>query len=59
MDIACTELCGWGHYTMKGRLRLVSQKDYNLWLTERRAMQTPAMDPDDPETPQVPEERLP
>ena len=46
MDIACTELCGWGHYTMKGRLRLVSPQDYNQWLIDRQALQSPPMQPD-------------
>ena len=51
MDIACTELCGWGHYTMKGRLRLVTPKDYNLWLAERRALQNPPIDSEQQKAP--------
>lgn len=32
-DLACAELCGWGHYKMQGRLYVhPSQKDYLKWL---------------------------
>ncbi|MCH2182243.1 MAG: cytochrome c oxidase subunit II [Mariniblastus sp.] len=50
MEIACTELCGWGHYTMQGRLRLVTPTDYQAWLAERRQRQTPPMNPEQEET---------
>jgi len=50
MDIACTELCGWGHYTMKGRLRLVTPTEYQGWLAERRRRQVPPMNLDPEET---------
>jgi cytochrome c oxidase subunit 2 len=31
-DIVCAELCGWGHYKMKGRLTVESAEDYKAWL---------------------------
>ena len=31
-DIVCAELCGWGHYKMRGRLILESRKEFDLWL---------------------------
>jgi cytochrome c oxidase subunit 2 len=31
-DIVCAELCGWGHYKMKGRLTVESRKDFDAWL---------------------------
>jgi cytochrome c oxidase subunit 2 len=31
-DLVCAELCGWGHYKMKGRLTVESRKDYDAWL---------------------------
>ena len=31
-DIVCAELCGWGHYKMKGRLTVESKRDYEDWL---------------------------
>ena len=27
-DIACTELCGWGHYKMRGQLQVFSKADF-------------------------------
>lgn len=30
-DLICAELCGWGHYKMAGRVRVVSQEDYDAW----------------------------
>jgi cytochrome c oxidase subunit 2 len=34
LEIYCTELCGWGHYKMKAELRIVSQSDFDQWLSE-------------------------
>jgi cytochrome c oxidase subunit 2 len=36
-EIACTELCGLGHYKMRGTLRVVTEEEYNTWLSERLA----------------------
>ena len=33
-DIVCAELCGWGHYKMKGQIRIVSMEDYDATLAE-------------------------
>ena len=33
-DILCAELCGWGHYKMKARLKVVSQTEYQQWVEE-------------------------
>ncbi len=35
LEIICSELCGWGHYTMQGRMRLMSRADYDRWLAEQ------------------------
>ncbi len=32
LQILCTELCGWGHYKMSARLRIVPQAEYDEWL---------------------------
>ena len=29
--ILCAELCGWGHYKMRGRLIVESEDDFNEW----------------------------
>jgi cytochrome c oxidase subunit 2 len=31
-DIVCAELCGWGHYKMRGRLTVESRDEFNRWL---------------------------
>lgn len=31
-EIACSQLCGLGHYRMRGILRVVTQEDYRAWL---------------------------
>jgi cytochrome c oxidase subunit 2 len=34
-DIVCAELCGWGHYKMKGRATFEPRDDFNAWLDEK------------------------
>jgi cytochrome c oxidase subunit 2 len=36
-DIACSQLCGLGHYRMKATYQVMSQADYDAWLTEESA----------------------
>lgn len=38
-DIVCAELCGWGHYKMKGRMNVVSKEKFNQWLAQKRQEQ--------------------
>lgn len=33
-DIACAELCGFGHYQMRGFVRVVSERDFDAWLRD-------------------------
>jgi cytochrome c oxidase subunit 2 len=33
-DIVCAELCGWGHYKMRGRVRIESRADFDRWLAQ-------------------------
>lgn len=35
-DLACAELCGVGHYTMRGRVRVVSQAAFDAWLAQQK-----------------------
>ena len=35
LEILCSELCGWGHYTMQGRMKLMSRSEYDRWLAEQ------------------------
>jgi len=45
-DLVCAELCGWGHYKMKGRLTIESRASFDQWLekmgAEEQATQEPA-----------------
>ena len=34
-DIVCAELCGWGHYKMKGMLTIQSRKEFDVWLRQK------------------------
>jgi cytochrome c oxidase subunit 2 len=34
-DIVCAELCGWGHYKMRGRLTVESRADFDRWLDQQ------------------------
>ena len=38
-DIVCAELCGWGHYKMKGRITIESREDFDRWLETMYARQ--------------------
>jgi cytochrome c oxidase subunit 2 len=38
-DLYCTELCGWGHYTMTGRLTVETDEQFAEWLATRTAQQ--------------------
>ena len=38
-DIVCAELCGWGHYKMKGRVTFEPRADFDRWLAEVEARQ--------------------
>ena len=44
-DIVCAELCGWGHYKMKGRVTIESRAEFDAWLKERQAAQETRTDP--------------
>lgn len=38
-DIVCAELCGWGHYKMRGKMTIESRKTFDEWLKSKRAAQ--------------------
>ena len=33
--VVCTELCGVGHAAMRAQARVVSQEEFDAWLTEQ------------------------
>ena len=34
-DIVCAELCGWGHYKMRGEITVESRAKFDAWLAEK------------------------
>jgi len=41
-DIVCAELCGWGHYKMRGRITIESREKFDTWLAQRYGEQNQA-----------------
>lgn len=41
-DLVCAELCGWGHYKMKGRLIIESRETFDAWLQQKHEEQEAA-----------------
>lgn len=33
-DVVCAELCGWGHYKMRGRLTIENRQSFDAWLAK-------------------------
>jgi len=44
-EIACAELCGFGHTTMRGTLFVLSAEEYGAWLAEAQAAVAPPAEP--------------
>jgi cytochrome c oxidase subunit 2 len=44
-DLVCAELCGWGHYKMKGRLTIESRSSYEKWLAQLAVAQEVTQEP--------------
>lgn len=38
-DLICAELCGWGHYKMKGQISAESDQEFDLYLKDLAAQQ--------------------
>jgi cytochrome c oxidase subunit 2 len=36
-ELACAELCGKGHYSMRRVVEIVSKEDYNTWMNEQKS----------------------
>jgi len=41
-DIVCAELCGWGHYKMRGRVTIEPRERFDAWLAGKYAEQNQA-----------------
>ena len=45
LDIACAELCGINHHTMRAQLRIFSDADFNKWLAAANALIAAQLEP--------------
>ncbi len=39
-ELACAEMCGQGHFSMRRIVKVVSEKEYNEWVTKQKAAYT-------------------
>jgi cytochrome c oxidase subunit 2 len=47
-EISCDQICGNGHYSMKGVIEVVSQEDYDLWVAKQNPYYFAAFPEKDP-----------
>jgi len=48
-EISCDQMCGNGHYSMKGIVEVVEQDEYDLWMAKQKAQYLVANPDKDPE----------
>jgi cytochrome c oxidase subunit 2 len=48
-EIACSQMCGWAHYKMKGDLTVLSDTDFQRWMKEAEGDAQRRFDPADKE----------
>jgi cytochrome c oxidase subunit 2 len=41
-EIACDQMCGNGHYSMKGLIKVVTEQEYKFWLAQQKPSFKPA-----------------
>ena len=41
-EIACDQMCGNGHYSMKGMIKVVDEQEYKFWLASQQPAYKPA-----------------
>ncbi|TAK51521.1 MAG: hypothetical protein EPO24_15780 [Bacteroidetes bacterium] len=46
-EIACAQLCGLGHYRMRGYMTIMTQAEYDAWFNEQQAALVPPEQPVD------------
>ena len=47
-EISCDQMCGNGHYSMKGIIEVVDQEEYDLWLAKQKPQYFTAFPEKDP-----------
>ena len=48
-EIACSQMCGWAHYKMRGDLKVLPAADFDAWLKESQGDAVRRFDPADKE----------
>lgn len=48
-EIACSQMCGWAHFKMKGDMRVLTEDDYERWIKDAEGDSARRFDPDDKE----------
>jgi cytochrome c oxidase subunit 2 len=48
-EIACSQMCGWAHYKMKGDLIVLDDADFSRWMKEAEGDARRRWDPADKE----------
>jgi cytochrome c oxidase subunit II len=47
-EISCDQMCGNGHYSMKGIVEVVTQQEYDMWMAKQKAQYLVAFPEKDP-----------
>jgi cytochrome c oxidase subunit 2 len=47
-EISCDQMCGPGHYTMRGTIIVESQGEFNAWLAQQKPKYVDAMNMQNP-----------
>ena len=50
-EISCDQMCGRGHYTMRGIIKVVSREEYILWLAKQKPNYVQVFPDKDPNAP--------
>jgi cytochrome c oxidase subunit II len=48
-EIACSQMCGWAHYKMRGELKVLPAADFDAWMKESQGDAVRRFDPADKE----------
>jgi cytochrome c oxidase subunit 2 len=49
-EISCDQMCGNGHYSMKGIIQVVTQAEYDVWVAKQKPYYFSAFPDKDPAT---------
>jgi cytochrome c oxidase subunit 2 len=47
-EISCDQMCGNGHYSMKGIIQVVDQEEYDMWMAKQKPQYFTAFPEKDP-----------